>query len=90
MLGILKNWTLPIAIILGIVGYFVFAHCACFDILRPHAMEVVSVVQPVLIFCMLFLSFCKIDMRKMSLRSAHLLLLFIQSVSFLLLGLVIY
>lgn len=90
MLGILKKWTLPIAIILGIVGYFVFAHCACFNVLRPHAMEVVSVVQPVLIFCMLFLSFCKIDMRKMSLRSAHLLLLFIQSVSFLLLGLVIY
>lgn len=90
MLDFLKNWTLPIAIVGGIVSYFVFAHFSCFDSLRPYAPQVVSVVQPVLIFCMLFLSFCKIDMRQMVLRKAHIYLLCIQSVVFVLFGLILY
>lgn len=90
MLDFLRNWTLPIAIVSGIAGYFLFAHAECFDSFRPYATQVVAVIQPILIFCMLFLSFSKIDVRQLALRKSHVYLLIIQSVSFLLLGMIIY
>lgn len=90
MLQFIKNWTLPIAIVAGIIGYFLFAYLPVFNPLKPYAQPVVSVVQPVLIFSMLFLSFCKIDIRNIRFRLAHLWLILIQCVSFSLLGLSIY
>ncbi|MCF0198411.1 MAG: transporter [Bacteroidaceae bacterium] len=56
----LKNWTLPIAMLAGALGYLVYAHYSCFDVLRPVVGPTVRIVQPLLIFCMLFLTFCRI------------------------------
>lgn len=78
----LKNWTLPIAICSGVVAYLIYAHLPVFDFTRPYAFKVVAFVQPILIFIMLFLSFCKIDIRTLRPRITHLWLLLIQSVTF--------
>lgn len=78
----LKNWTLPVAIIMGFVAYEVYAHVPLFDATRPYAPGVVAVVQPLLIFTMLFLSFCKIDGRTLRPHVHHLWLLLIQAGAF--------
>lgn len=86
----LKNWTLPVAIVAGIVAYLIYAHLHIFDATRPYAAPVASVVQPVLIFSMLFLSFCKIDVRQLRLRRSHLWLLLLQCGAFVALGLLLH
>ena len=49
MLKFLKNWTLPIAMLVGAVGYPVFISF--------------SFLTPILIFTMLLLTFCKVSPR---------------------------
>ncbi len=78
----LKNWTLPVAICWGAIAYFAYTNIPLFDCTRPYAPRVVAVVQPVLIFSMLFLSFCKVDVRTLRPRITHLWLLLIQCGSF--------
>lgn len=64
MLKFLKNWTLPIAMLVGAVGYPLFI---CLSFLTPY-----------LIFTMLLLTFCKISQRDLKLRPLHVWLLLIQ------------
>lgn len=90
LIRFLKNWTLPVAIVSGIVAYLIYAHVSLFDPTRPYAAPVVSVVQPVLIGFMLFLSFCKIDVRDLRPRRSHLWLLLMQCGAFAALGLLVH
>lgn len=86
----LKNWTLPIAICLGALAYIVYSHLSFLDATRPYAAPTVAIVQPLLIFSMLFLSFCKIDVRQLRPRLSHLWLLLIQCGSFILMCLILH
>lgn len=86
----LKDWTLPVAIAAGIVAYLIYSHVPLFDATRPWAAPTVSVVQPVLIFSMLFLSFCKIDARRLRPALHHVWLLLLQVVPFAAIALLIH
>ena len=85
----IKNWALIIAIIVGILSYFIYVNVPLFDPTRPYAMTVVRWVQPMLIFTMLFLTFCKIDARSLRLRRWHLWLLLLQCGLFTTIGVVL-
>lgn len=61
MLKFLKNWTLPLAMLAGVAGYFLLACLPIFDSIRPCVGEAVSHVMPVLIFAQLLLTFCKVE-----------------------------
>ncbi len=78
----LKNWTLPIAICMGVLAYVLYSRLLFLNVIRPYTAPTVAIVQPALIFCMLFLSFCKIDVRQLRPRLSHLWLLLIQCGSF--------
>ncbi len=76
----LKNWTLPLSMMAGAIGYFVF------DLLplspEIHKWTYLSIshyIQPVLIFTMLFLSFLKVRVEEMRLRKWHLRVLLLQA-----------
>ena len=64
MLKFLKNWTLPIAMLVGAVGYPLFIS--------------LSFLTPYLIFTMLLLTFCKVSPRDLKLKPLHMWLLLIQ------------
>lgn len=66
MLKFFKNWTLPLAMLLGIVTY-------------PWINKL-AVLTPCLIFVMLLLTFCKLSPREIQIRKAHIWLLLIQLV----------
>lgn len=61
---ILKNWTLPIAMMAGGIGYPFFQHF--------------SVLLPYLIFVMLTVTFCKVTLADIRISILHLILLCIQ------------
>ena len=64
MLKFLKNWTLPIAMLVGAVGYPLFI--------------TLSFLTPYLIFTMLLLTFCKVSPRDLKPKPLHMWLLLIQ------------
>lgn len=75
----LKNWTLPLAMLIGALAYFVAAALPLEAEVRHDAYVAVShYVQPVLLFCMLFLSFTKVSPKEMRPRWWHLWLLLAQ------------
>ena len=85
----LKDWTLIISILAGIFGYFIYVNIPFLDSTHAFANQAISVIQPVLIFSMLFITFCKVNPRKLRLRPWHWWLLLIQAGSFTLLGLIL-
>ena len=78
----LKDWTLAISIVMGMLAYFAFAACPLFDGVRPYAEPIVAIVQPTLLFLMLFFTFCKVSVRDLRLRRWHGVLLATQLLCF--------
>jgi len=78
LIKFIKNWTLPISMITGVLAYFIYVNVPLFAPTRPYANDVVAVVQPVLIFSMLFLTFCKIAPGELRLRRWYLWNVLIQ------------
>lgn len=66
MLKFIKDWTLPLAMILGVLTY-------------PWVSQL-SFLTPYLIFIMLFLTFCKLSFRDIHIRPEHIWLLLIQMI----------
>lgn len=81
-----RDWALIIAILTGVAAYFIYAALPLAVGARVFAAGAVGVIQPLLIFAMLFLTFCKINPRHLRLSPWHGWLLLIQGGSFVLLG----
>lgn len=89
IITVLKEWTLIIAMLSGIIFYFIYINIPIFDTSHHLVHEAVSVVQPILIFTMLFLTFCKIDVKHLKLKKWHLWLLLLQALFFSGLGVIL-
>ena len=78
----LKDWSLPIAMIGGVVIYFLYVNIPLFDSTHMLANKVVAILQPALIFAMLFVTFCKIKISDLRPSRWHFILLAFQMVLF--------
>lgn len=85
-----KNWALPISILLGIVSYFVYTHIPALKGSGPIANRIIGILQPALIFGMLFLTFCKVKPTDLKPCRWHIKLLTIQVGIFVLLAAIIF
>lgn len=72
LLAFLRNWTLPIAILTGIAAYFLYVSIPFFDSTHVIVGRAIAIVQPALIFAMLFLTFLSIGPHDLRLRRWHL------------------
>lgn len=81
MIKFIKNWTLPIAMLVGTLAYIVFAKWPFLAPAKPYVNGFVSFITPWLIFAQLLLTFCKIDVRELKPKRWHLWLLMIQGLS---------
>ena len=61
----LKDWTLPVAIGTGIAVYLFFALIPAFDSFARAAVPVFAEILPAFMFLVLFVTFCKVDYRKL-------------------------
>lgn len=75
---LLKDWTLPISMLVGSVCYVVFTRCDWAMPAKPYIVDCIPYLLPTLIFLMLFLSYCKIDPKELRPRRWHLILVLIQ------------
>lgn len=83
ILQFLRNWTLPISMIVGVIGYFVLAALPMSQQANDTVYAWIShLIQPILIFAMLFLSFTKVDPYDMRPHRWHGVLLLTQVVLF--------
>ena len=80
----IKAWTLPIAIVSGVLLYLIYDSIPGLEAAGPVLMRIIGFLQPALIFVMLFLSFCRIEPRELRPRKWHAWLLLFQSAGFLL------
>ena len=65
ILNFIKNWTLPVSIGTGIGVYLIFALIPALDGFATKAEPVFATLLPVFMFCVLFVTFCKVGFRKM-------------------------
>lgn len=73
----IKNWTLPLAMLVGVIVYFGFHTFAFLSPVKPAVKVAVSWLTPSLIFAQLLLTFCKVEIRDLAPRIwAFWLLLF--------------
>lgn len=77
----LKDWILPIAMLAGAGGYFLFHYAGFLSPVKPAVWKAVEVLTPSLIFIQLFLTFCKIDFKDLRISRWHWIILAFQTLS---------
>lgn len=65
LLQFLKEWTLPVAIVVGTVSYLTFYYVPQLDELGDMLSPVFNVIFPLFVFLTLFVTFCKVDFHQM-------------------------
>ena len=83
----MRDWSLPIAMGGGVMMYLLYVNIPLFDNTHALVADIISVVQPGLIFSMLFVTFCKVSIRELKPAKWHLWLLLFQIISFIVLSL---
>ncbi len=89
VISFIKEWILIIAIVSGIAAYFIFVNIPFLKPLTPLANQAIGVIQPMLIFAMLFLTFCRIDPARLRLQKWHIPILLIQTGLFAIIGFIL-
>ena len=82
----IKNWTLPIAMLAGALSYFIYTGIPALEPTKPYVARFIGILQPALIFAMLFITFCKVNPRELHPCRWHGWLLLIQAGCFALLA----
>lgn len=83
----LRDWSLPIAMSSGAASYLICRALPLPAGSNDFVSSVISVVQPALIFAMLFVTFCKVRVKELKPSGWHLWLLACQLVPFIVLSL---
>ena len=84
MLNFIKNWTLPIAMLAGVLGYLLFVHVPLLEPTKSLVNQLIAFLTPSLIFAQLLLTFCKVNIRDLMPARWHGWLLLFQIISCLL------
>ena len=85
----LRDWSLPIAMLGGVMMYLLYSNIPLFDGTHNFVSSVISYLQPGLIFAMLFVTFCKVNVKELKPSKWHLWLLAFQLLSFIAISLTI-
>ncbi|MCH5308174.1 MAG: transporter [Prevotella sp.] len=72
LIRFLKDWTLPVAILIGTVSYLTFYYVPQLDELGTRLIPVFDVVFPFFVFLTLFVTFCKVDFHQMRPHRWHI------------------
>lgn len=78
MFSFIRKWTLPLAIAVGISGYFAYTAIPALDSTHWWVLQTVEVVQPLLIFLILFITFCKVRLSDLRFSRWHIYALLMQ------------
>lgn len=65
IMKLLRDWTLPVSIFMGVVIYLVFAFTPCLSGAAEFFAPIMDTILPLFMFLILFVTFCKVDFRKL-------------------------
>ena len=65
LFAFIKNWTLPLSMLSGSALYLLFAFIPDFDGVSPALGVFFDAILPLFMFLVLFVTFCKVDFRKL-------------------------
>lgn len=68
----IRKWTLPIAMLTGVASYFLYTSIPALDSTHESVLKGIGIVQPMLLFTMLLLTFLKIRPSQLRLHRWHL------------------
>lgn len=74
----LKDWTLPVAIAVGTIVYLLFYFVPQLDVAGDTLGDIVDTIFPMMVFCTLFSTFCRIDFHQMKPHRWHIGVLLAQ------------
>lgn len=74
----LKDWTLPVAMIAGTLVYLAFAFIPELDCVARLYAPISDPILPVFMFCILFITFCKVDFKRLVPVPWHFLIGLVQ------------
>lgn len=81
-LRILRTWMLAVAILVGVLLYFLGITCIPSEEGQETALQGIKFVQPILIFVMLTITFCKVNPRDLRIAWWQFWLLLLQTAGF--------
>lgn len=81
LLRFIKDWTLPLAMITGTLGYFFLARIPLMAPVKPGLNTLIAYLTPALIFAQLLLTFCKVEVHELKPKKWHGWLLLFQTLS---------
>lgn len=81
LLRFIKNWTLPLAMLAGTLGYFFLTKIPLVAPAKPYLNGAIAFLTPALIFAQLLLTFCKVEVRELKPKAWHGWLLLFQTIS---------
>ncbi len=83
----IKDWALPISMLTGVASYFLYVNIHALDSTHQFmSIAISNYIQPALIFCMLFVSFCKVTPYQLKPKRWMIAPLLFQALSFIILG----
>lgn len=84
--NIIREWMLVIVMVAGALSYLVYHNVPALHPAGPVLYVICTRLQPVLLFCMLFLAFCKVEPRQFRFERWHWWMLAFQCASFILIA----
>lgn len=85
----IRNWMLVIGMVTGASAYLIYRAVPAIHFCGPALDKAMSVIQPALLFAMLFLTFCRIEPREMRPHKWQIWLLLIQAGLYAILSLIL-
>lgn len=79
LIRILKNWTLPVSMISGALTYLIGRALPFSGETKAMMLTTTEYLQPIMLFCMLFVAFCKVEPKALKPHLWHLWLMLVQS-----------
>jgi BASS family bile acid:Na+ symporter len=76
----LKDWTLPVSMAIGVTVYLVFAYMPALNTAATLLEPVMEAILPLFMFLILFVTFCKVDFKKLLPVRWHLWVCILQTV----------
>ena len=77
-ISFIKNWTLPVSIVVGSICYLTFYWIPALDTLGDQLSPVFDVIFPLFVFLTLLITFCKVDYHQLRPRRWHIGVLIAQ------------
>lgn len=81
LIKLLRNWTLPVSMFLGISGYLLFAYVPIFSGVAHVFTPICEAFLPFFMSIILYITFCKVDFRKLIPTKWHVIVSVIHSLT---------